>query len=117
MPTLTPKRTEKPWGHELLWALTDSYAGKLLYISKGESLSLQYHEEKEETILVIEGTLQLEIEEDGLMATYKMEVEESRHIAPGAKHRMIAVDDCIIAEVSTPQLDDVVRITDKYGRV
>jgi len=111
-------RIEKPWGYEELWALTGKYAGKLLFINAGESLSLQYHETKEETLRIMSGALSMTtIDEDGILVTKEMRDGEVEHIAPRVRHRMTAVDDCVVLEVSTPQLDDVVRLADKYGRI
>lgn len=110
-------RVEKPWGHELIWARTDRYVGKILHVKAGHALSLQYHERKDETIHLLSGELRFwigpsvdRLEEVGL------EVGESVHIIPGTVHRMEAVTDCAILEVSTPELEDVVRLEDRYGR-
>ena len=109
---------EKPWGYELIWAKTDQYVGKVLHINKGHQLSLQYHEEKEETIFISSGKMTLVFEnEAGVLEDILMEKGEAHHIPPGKKHRMIAVEDCDVFEVSTPQLDDVVRLEDGYGRI
>jgi len=106
-------RTDKPWGHELLWAKTDHYAGKVLHIKQGCRLSLQLHEQKEETVYVLSGTLHLQIHEN----TIVLSEGESYHIPPHTVHRMEARDsDVTLVEVSTPQLDDVVRLQDDYGR-
>ena len=109
--------TEKPWGHEILWALTSHYAGKILHVNAGESLSLQFHEAKEETIRILTGTLRLRWGEDGnpLQETI-LEATEQFHIRPRMRHQMEAVSDCDVLEVSTPQLLDVVRLEDRYGR-
>ena len=108
----------KPWGHELIWAATDRYVGKILHIRAGESLSLQYHRVKDETIMVLSGRLHFEHYADGEPSrTIELAPREPFHIPPGLRHRMIAVEDCDIVEVSTPELDDVVRLEDKYGRV
>ena len=110
-------RADKPWGHEQLWALNQHYAGKFLHISKGESLSLQYHEIKDETIHVVEGKLRLRIGPSASsLETRVLLPGESCPIPPGTIHQMEALENCIIAEVSTPQLTDVVRLEDKYGR-
>ncbi len=112
-------RIEKPWGWEELWALTDRYAGKVLHINKGHRLSLQYHEEKEETIRVLSGRLRLGIRPAGETEPVQLilEVGEVYHIAPGVVHRMEAMEgDCEVLEVSTPELDDVVRLEDDYQR-
>ncbi|MEK6578693.1 MAG: cupin domain-containing protein [Bdellovibrionota bacterium] len=111
------RRVEKPWGYELIWAKTSVYVGKVLHIKKGHKLSLQYHREKEETIYVSSGKMTLVIEdENGKMQEILLAVGDAHHILPGRKHRMIAVEDCDVFEVSTPQLDDVVRLEDSYGR-
>lgn len=112
----TPVRVEKPWGHELIWAHTDQYVGKVLHVKKGEKLSLQFHNFKDETIHLLSGSLRFEVEEDGAMAVRLMSPGSSYHIKPHTKHRMEAVEDCDILEASTPQLDDVVRLQDAYGR-
>lgn len=110
-------KVEKPWGHELIWAKTDQYVGKILHVKKGHKLSLQYHRQKEETILLYSGKMTLVFEDDqGVLQEYEMTAGQSHHIPVGKKHRMIAIEDCEIFEVSTPQLDDVVRLEDGYGR-
>jgi mannose-6-phosphate isomerase len=111
-------RVEKPWGHELIWAKTKDYVGKILHIKKGHKLSLQYHRQKEETILVQSGLMSFVFENDqGQMTEVLLHPGQAHHIPVGRKHRMIAVEDCDVLEVSTPQLDDVVRLEDGYGRV
>jgi quercetin dioxygenase-like cupin family protein len=109
---------DKPWGYELIWAKTSDYVGKVLNISKGHKLSLQYHQFKEETIMVASGELRLVFENDsGQLEEITLAAGEAHHIPPGRKHRMIALENCVVYEVSTPQLDDVVRLEDGYGRV
>ena len=110
------KRVPKPWGYELIFAKTDRYVGKILHINRGESLSLQYHEMKEETLYVVGGELRLTIEYDGDRRELALRTGEAFHIPPGLIHRMEAVVDTDVAEVSTPELDDVVRLEDRYGR-
>ena len=113
-----PRRVEKPWGHELIWAHTDAYVGKLLFVKAGESLSLQFHREKDESWLVQSGRAKLELGVAG-DAVLKEEVVGSGaafRLPPGTVHRITAVEDATILEVSTPQLDDVVRLEDLYGR-
>jgi len=111
------QRTDKPWGYELLWARTNGYAGKILHINRGHRLSLQYHNQKEETILVQSGSMILVIEgEDGQLGEVTLQPGQAHHIAPGRKHRMIALEDCDVFEVSTNHLDDIVRVEDAYGR-
>jgi len=115
--TIQPgKIVDKPWGYEIIWAHTDRYVGKILHINKGESLSYQYHVVKDETIRLLSGTLDLDLESDGERGQLRLAAGESLHIVPGMKHRMIAVEDCDVLEVSTPELDDVVRLEDRYGR-
>ncbi len=111
------KKVDKPWGHELLFARTDSYAGKLLFIRAGHQLSLQYHRQKEETIFLHAGRMRFVFEaEPGALTEIELLPGEAWHIPPGRQHRMIAVEDCTLFEVSTPELDDVVRLQDSYGR-
>jgi len=108
---------DKPWGYEHVWALNQHYAGKFLHIHSGESLSLQYHEMKDETIHVLAGKLRLRIGPSiSDLETRDVLPGESCPIPPGTIHQMQAIEDCIIAEVSTPQLTDVVRLEDRYGR-
>ncbi len=109
-------RVEKPWGYELHWAVTDRYVGKVLHINAGHALSLQYHVRKEETILVWSGRLRYEIQEGDALATHELRPGDRMHVPPGTIHRMTALEDCDIFEVSTPDLDDVVRLEDRYGR-
>jgi mannose-6-phosphate isomerase-like protein (cupin superfamily) len=114
-----PKRVEKPWGHELWWARTERYVGKILHVKKGESLSLQYHRVKDETILIQSGRLLFETRaagEEGELRKIEMNPGDVFHITPGTLHRMTGITDCDILEVSTPELDDVVRLEDRYGR-
>ena len=110
------RRVPKPWGYELIFAKTDRYVGKILHINKGEALSLQYHEMKEETLFVVDGELRLTIEWDGDRREVPLRKGEAFHIPPHLIHRMTAVVDTDVAEVSTPELDDVVRLEDRYGR-
>ena len=105
-------RVDKPWGYELRWAITDRYLGKILHVNRGQALSLQYHEKKDETVLLSKGVLDLEL--DG--QTHRLQPGQYAHITPGTRHRMVAVEDCDIFEVSTPEIDDVVRLEDRYGR-
>lgn len=106
----------KPWGREEIFAENERYAGKLLHLSAGHALSLQYHEKKDETIYVLEGEVGLEVEEDGAMRTRVLTRGEAYRIRPGVRHRMRASKPCVILEVSSPELDDVVRLEDAYGR-
>ena len=117
MESYHPTRVEKPWGYELIWAHTDRYVGKVLHIKKGECLSYQYHEVKDETIHLLRGAMELEVESEGKKKTLSLRARDCFHITPTMKHRMKAVEDCDVLEVSTPELDDVVRLEDRYGRV
>lgn len=109
---------KKPWGWENRFAITERYLGKVIHVNRGEMLSLQYHEQKDETLLVTQGVMDLQLEdENGRMQTHRLTPGMSRRILPGRKHRMIAVDDCEFFEVSSPEIEDVVRLEDKYGRV
>lgn len=107
----------KPWGHEEVWAQTPHYVGKILVIKKGHRLSYQYHAKKEETILVWEGLLKVEFEKEGKRGLVTLKAGETFHNPPLQKHRFIALEDCRIVEVSTPHLNDVVRLEDDYGRM
>ncbi|MDE3154791.1 MAG: cupin [Acidobacteriota bacterium] len=110
-------RVEKPWGYELHWAKTDRYVGKLIHVNAGQALSLQYHNRKDETIFLWAGRMLFEIaEQGGPLVQREMAPGERVHITPGTVHRMTAIDDCDVFEVSTPELDDVVRLQDRYGR-
>ena len=109
-------RVEKPWGYELHWAKTDRYVGKLIHVNKGHALSLQYHNKKDETIFLWSGKLLFEIEIDGQLTSREMKPGEAVHVTPKTVHRMTAIEDSDIFEVSTPELDDVVRLKDNYGR-
>jgi mannose-6-phosphate isomerase-like protein (cupin superfamily) len=112
-----PRRVEKPWGWELVWAETDEYVGKLLFVKAGESLSLQYHEVKDESWLVHEGRARLELARVGEdLESLEIAPGDAFHFVPGTVHRVLALEDALILEVSTPHLDDVVRLEDRYGR-
>ena len=111
-----PRRVDKPWGYEIWWARTDRYVGKILHVNKGESLSLQYHEMKDETLYVVEGELLLTLESDGDRREIPLRKGEAFHIPPRLIHRMLAVVDTDVAEVSTTELHDVIRLEDRYGR-
>ena len=112
-----PRIVPKPWGEERIFAETGRYAGKLIFIRAGESLSYQFHNRKEETLHVLEGTLGLQVERAGEEADLRLGPGESFHVDPGTRHRMYAEEeDCLVVEVSTPELDDVVRLSDRYGR-
>ncbi len=109
-------KVDKPWGYELHWAKTDRYVGKVLHIAAGHALSLQYHNLKDETILLWAGRLLFEIEREGVLTRLEMRPGERVHVTPKTVHRMTALEDCDVFEVSTPELDDVVRLEDRYGR-
>ena len=110
------QRVPKPWGYEVIFAKTGRYVGKILHVTEGECLSLQYHEMKEETLYVVAGELKLTIEHDGDRREVTLRAGEAFHIPPRLIHRMEAVVDTDVAEVSTPELNDVVRLEDRYGR-
>ena len=111
------QRVEKPWGHELIWAHTERYVGKILHIKKGQSLSLQYHQKKDETIFLQAGRMLFEHYGEGAAPTQtELQPGAAFHITPGLRHRMTALEDCDVLEASTPELDDVVRLEDRYGR-
>ena len=112
------RKVEKPWGHELIFAVTDKYAGKLLVVKAGESLSLQFHKVKDESWYVLEGRAQLELGApgEGVLASEVVSAGSSFRFEPGTVHRIQAIEDTTILEVSTPELDDVVRLEDRYGR-
>jgi mannose-6-phosphate isomerase len=110
-------RVEKPWGYELHWAKTDRYVGKVLHVKAGHALSLQYHNRKDETIYLYSGRMLFEIgQQNGPLEKREMKPGDSVHVTPKTVHRMTAIEDCDILEVSTPDLDDVVRLEDRYGR-
>lgn len=111
------RRVEKPWGHELVWALTERYCGKILAVRAGEALSLQYHERKDESWYVLEGRGLLELGALGeALAEVTIEPGHTVRLRPGTVHRLTALEDLRILEVSTPELDDIVRLEDRYGR-
>ena len=117
-------RVEKPWGYELHWAKTERYVGKLIHVNAGHALSLQYHNQKDETIFLWSGRMMFEIAPQPLkegtsgeaLTKREMKPGEAVHIVPRTVHRMTAITDCDIFEVSTPELHDVVRLEDRYGR-
>ena len=115
---IEPTKVEKPWGYELIWALTDDYCGKILFVKAGESLSLQFHREKDESWLVQSGRAELEMGSPGDKSPNSEVVGPGAafRMRPGTIHRVKALEDTLILEVSTPQLEDVVRLEDKYGR-
>ena len=111
------KVVHKPWGHETIWAHTDRYVGKVLHIRAGEALSVQYHERKDETVYLLSGQMIYRVGDDaGSLRDVHLEVGEAFRITPGTVHQMEAVTDCDVLEASTPDLDDVVRLSDRYGR-
>ena len=113
-----PKKVEKPWGYELIFAHTDRYAGKILHVNAGEALSLQYHEHKDETLYLAAGECDFEVKENGQMVQHRLTVGDVYHVTPFTQHRMTAGSSgCEFVEVSSPELDDVVRLEDRYGRV
>ena len=114
---VTPRRVEKPWGWELVWAEAEASVGKLLFVRAGHSLSLQYHEVKDEAWLVQEGRASLELGTvGGELESVEITPGDAFRYRPGTVHRVTAVEDTLIVEVSTPHLDDVVRLEDRYGR-
>lgn len=110
-------RVPKPWGFELIWAHTDRYVGKILHVNKGEILSLQYHEMKDETLFVVRGKVLLSLRKGDEASDLVLGEGEAFHVPPGLIHRIEALEDSDVAEVSTPELSDVVRLEDRYGRV
>lgn len=114
----TGTRVDKPWGYELIWAKAERYMGKTLHIERGAQLSYQYHERKDETICLLAGLLDLEVAAPyGPRQTIRLRPGQSFRIPPGMRHRMTAVETCDVLEASTPELDDVTRLEDRYGRV
>ena len=114
---VSPRRVDKPWGWELLWAEADDYVGKLLFVRAGEALSLQYHERKDESWLVQEGRARLELGDvGGELEPVEIRAGDAFRFRPGTVHRVTALEDTLVVEVSTPHLDDVVRLEDRYGR-
>lgn len=114
----TPYRVDKPWGHELIWAKTDRYVGKILHIEPGHLLSLQYHEQKDETIYVLRGEIIFRVQPPGSdqLEERRMKPGEAFHVTPGTIHQMEALKPSDLLEASTPEIDDVVRLKDRYGR-
>jgi mannose-6-phosphate isomerase len=113
-----PQRVDKPWGHELIWALSEDYAGKILFVKAGESLSLQFHRVKDESWFVLEGRAQVELGAPGeaVLNSEVIAAGAAFRFLPGTVHRVTAIENTRILEVSTPHLDDVVRLEDEYGR-
>jgi len=108
----------KPWGHETIWAHSDRYVGKILHINAGHELSVQYHNRKDETVYLLSGEIVYRVQQEGedVLDDVRLKVGESFRITPGTIHQMAALTDCDVLEVSTPEVDDVVRLSDKYGR-
>ena len=113
-----PRKVEKPWGHELVWAEAEQYVGKVLFVKAGESLSLQFHREKDESWLVHDGRVKIELGSagDAMLNEEVVSPGACFRFRPGTVHRVTAIEDTTILEVSTPQVDDVVRLEDAYGR-
>jgi mannose-6-phosphate isomerase-like protein (cupin superfamily) len=111
-------RVPKPWGHETIWAQTERYAGKILHINAGHELSVQYHNRKDETVYLLSGEIVYRVQREGddILDDTQLKVGESFRITPGTIHQMVALTDCDVLEVSTAEIDDVVRLSDKYGR-
>ena len=110
------KTVPKPWGHETIWAHTDRYVGKVLHIKAGQALSVQYHDRKDETVHLLNGELVYRVQVGDALEDMRLKTGESFRITPGTIHQMEAVTDCDVLEVSTPEIDDVVRLSDRYGR-
>jgi len=109
-------RVPKPWGHETIWAHSERYVGKILHINAGQELSVQYHNKKDETVHLLSGEISYRVKTNELLEDMRLRVGESFRITPGTVHQMVALTDCDVLEVSTPELDDVVRLSDRYGR-
>lgn len=111
------RRIDKPWGYELVWGHTQEYVGKILHVEAGHALSLQYHEVKDETMYLLSGELEIEIgDHEDALQKHVLQPGQSVHLPPGRRHRLTARSTSDVLEVSTPQLDDVVRLEDRYGR-
>jgi mannose-6-phosphate isomerase len=110
------KRVPKPWGYEIIWAHTDRYVGKVLHINAGHALSVQYHNQKDETVYLLSGEMKYWVKLGDELEDVRLKQGDAFRITPGTVHYMEAITDCDILEASTPELDDVVRIQDRYGR-
>jgi mannose-6-phosphate isomerase-like protein (cupin superfamily) len=112
------RHVPKPWGHETIWAHSERYVGKILHINAGQELSVQYHNRKDETVYLLSGQIVYRVQRDGVDALddVQLKLGESFRITPGTIHQMVALTDCDVLEVSTPEVDDIVRLSDKYGR-
>jgi mannose-6-phosphate isomerase len=112
-----PYRVEKPWGYEIIWARTDRYVGKILHVEAGQLLSLQYHERKDESIYVLSGEIILRLQQGETLIERRLAQGEAFHIQPTVIHQFEAVVTSDLLEASTPEIDDVIRLKDRYGRV
>jgi mannose-6-phosphate isomerase len=110
------KRVPKPWGYEIIWAHTDRYVGKVLHINAGHALSVQYHNRKDETVYLLSGEMKYWVKLGEELEDVPLKEGDAFRITPGTVHYMEAITDCDILEASTPELDDVVRLKDRYGR-
>jgi mannose-6-phosphate isomerase len=115
---LTTLHVDKPWGHEVIWADTELYVGKVLHVNAGEALSLQYHREKDETLYVLSGYVRMEVGPSSeKLEAVELRAGDAMRLRPGTVHRMEALEESDVLEVSTPHLDDLVRLDDRYGRI
>ena len=115
---LTTLHVDKPWGHEVIWADTELYVGKILHVNAGEALSLQYHREKDETLYVLSGYVRMEVGPSSEeLEAVELRAGDAMRLIPGTVHRMEALEESDVLEVSTPHLDDLVRLDDRYGRI
>lgn len=113
--TRTHSKVIKPWGFEVVFAATDAYAGKLLFVKSGEALNLHYHERKDEVLFVYDGEIQVEIDDGERGKTlFRLEPHQSIRVRPQVRHRVKAIKDTAIFEVSTPELDDIQRVTNQH---
>lgn len=119
IPKSFANRVDKPWGYEIIYAASSLYVGKILFVRRGEALSLQYHEKKDETMYLQQGSVEFVTVEEttGQHQTIVLKEGDVVHVPPGMRHRITALRDATILEVSTPHLDDIVRLEDRYGRV
>jgi mannose-6-phosphate isomerase len=111
-------RVTKPWGYEMIWAHSERYTGKIIHINAGHELSVQYHNKKDETVYLLSGQIVYRVQRNGdeVLDDVRLQVGESFRVIPGTIHQMVAVTDCEVLEVSTPEVNDIVRLSDKYGR-
>ncbi len=111
-------RVSKPWGYETIWAHSERYTGKIIHINAGHELSVQYHNKKDETVYLLSGQIIYRVQRNGdeVLDDVRLQVGESFRVIPGTIHQMVAVTDCEVLEVSTPEVNDIVRLSDKYGR-